>query len=86
MAEVKPKVSIIDPDQETPREVLAAAIVDLARASKHLLSSGIVREDLVVLIQRRATAAPRESIRAVLSAIDQIAEEYAPRIIPKKKR
>lgn len=66
--------------ENVPREVLADAIVSLSRASRALLTSGLTRRALEVLL-KDATAVPMSTIGRVLNGLAHLEELY---VVPKK--
>lgn len=72
----KSKVNITqDDDDPIATEVLAQAICKLSDASNQLLSSGLNKKAIVVLL-RDATNLSKRNITAVLDAMGQLRQDY----------
>lgn len=68
--------------EDVPTEVLASAIVRISEASQKLLSSGLNRRALELLL-KDACGVPLFHIGAVLNALPRLAELYT---VPKPKK
>lgn len=77
MPEVKPKIVVTQKEGEeaVTKEVLAQSIRAIGVAASNLQASGLLEDDLVSLIERRASVG-RPNIRMVLKALRQLKLDY----------
>lgn len=75
----KKKVIVVQ-DEDAPIEVpvLAEAIVKLSKGVNALLKTGLLKNDLVTLLNRRAMNVKRRDIVEVLEGLEQLADDYKP--------
>lgn len=66
--------------EQVPTEIIAAAIVRLSQAAEKMLSSGLNRRGLEVLL-KDTSGVPMSEIGRVLNALPRLAELYT---IPKR--
>lgn len=62
-------------DAQISREVLAQTIVDISTSMKRLLSSGLNRKAIIILIHDQSRIGKRE-IELVLNNLEALAEDY----------
>jgi hypothetical protein len=65
---------VVTPD-ETPSEVLAAAIVEMSQGVKRL-RAGRLNERAIVLLVHASTSVAQRDIKAVLNALESLEVEY----------
>lgn len=61
-----------DPEQPVEQPILATAIVDISRALKALLRSGLTREAIVTLISYKCRLSGRPAVHEVLNNLEQL--------------
>lgn len=62
-------------EDETPTEVLAASIAEIAKAMKSLTASRL-RHDTLVLLISHSSKVPQKTVKAVLESISTIDKNY----------
>ena len=68
----------IEQDAEAPIEtkVLAQAIVDMSRAMKALLASGLNRKAIIILVAAHSGIQNKSTVTAVLDSLETLAQAY----------
>ena len=69
------RVKIKKSDPPESKEILAEAIVNIGKASAKLLSSGINKKAIIILLQAH-TKMSQKDIRTVLDALPQLERWY----------
>ena len=69
------RVKVVKSDPPESTEILAEAIVSIGRASERLLSSGINKRAVIVLLQD-ITKLPKGNIKIVLDSLPQLERWY----------
>lgn len=63
------------PKPEVPADVIATAIVDIAKAAKAISESRLTRDAIVVLIHDRS-GLPKKTINLVLNNLEELEETW----------
>lgn len=75
---------VVKNEEQIPTEIIAASIVKLSQASQRMLSSGLNRRALEVLLED-ASSVPMSDISRVLNALPRLAELYTVTANSKKR-